>query len=87
MTVRDQLNQELAQAPDAILEEVLSFLRSKKAQPEDREYDSPSQRQSVLERMGGMPGHLLSEGNLSDRDQRRATITEQLQERHQHRQS
>ena len=28
--------------------------------------------------MGGIPQHLLSVGNLSDRDRRRALITEQI---------
>lgn len=86
MTVREQLNQELAQAPDALLEEVLDFLRSKQTQVADRKHDNSPQKQSVLERMGGVPKHLLTNGNLSDRDQRRATIAKHLQERRQHQQ-
>ena len=42
-----------------------------------------SPRKTVLERMGGMPKHLLSVGGLSDRDQRRSIIAERIQDRHQ----
>ncbi|WP_292753339.1 hypothetical protein [Nostoc sp. NMS4] len=35
-------------------------------------------RQSVLERMGGVPKHLLSVGNLSDRDTRREIIASRI---------
>ena len=38
----------------------------------------PSQ-QTVLERMGGMPEYLLSEGDLSDRDRRREIIAARIQ--------
>jgi hypothetical protein len=34
--------------------------------------------QSVLERMGGVPKHLLSVGNLSDRDTRREIIASRI---------
>jgi hypothetical protein len=34
--------------------------------------------QSVLERMGGVPKHLLSVGNLSDRDTRREVIASRI---------
>jgi hypothetical protein len=36
-------------------------------------------QQSVLERMGGVPQHLLSEGNLSDRDRRREILASRIQ--------
>ncbi len=36
-------------------------------------------QQTVLERMGGMPEHLLSEGGLSDRDHRREIIAKRIQ--------
>lgn len=35
--------------------------------------------QSVLERMGGVPKHLLSVGNLSDRQTRREIIASRIQ--------
>lgn len=38
---------------------------------------------TVLQRMGGIPQHLLSVGGLSDRDARRALITARVQARHQ----
>lgn len=40
-------------------------------------------QQTVLERMGGMPQHLLSVGGLSDRDKRREIIVDRIQTRHQ----
>lgn len=40
-------------------------------------------QQTVLERMGGMPEHLLAEGSLSDRDHRRAVIADRIQASHQ----
>ncbi|QQE65956.1 hypothetical protein GFS31_26500 [Leptolyngbya sp. BL0902] len=38
---------------------------------------------TVLQRMGGIPQHLLSVGGLSDRDTRRALIAARIQARHQ----
>jgi hypothetical protein len=40
--------------------------------------------QTVLERMGGMPQHLLSVGGLSDRDCRRQVIAERIRARYDH---
>lgn len=40
-------------------------------------------QKTVLERMGGMPQHLLSVGGLSDRDKRREIIADRIQARHQ----
>ncbi len=40
-------------------------------------------KQSVLERMGGVPKHLLSVGNLSDRDIRREIIASRIRASHQ----
>lgn len=37
-------------------------------------------RQTVLERMGGMPSHVLSVGGLSDRDMRRSVIAERIRD-------
>ena len=39
--------------------------------------------QTVLERMGGMPEHLLAVGGLSDRDNRKAIVDKHIQDRHQ----
>lgn len=41
-------------------------------------------QQTILERMGGMPQHLLSIGNLSDRSIRTELLAERIQARHQH---
>jgi hypothetical protein len=42
-----------------------------------------SPQQTVLERMGGLPQHLLSVGGLSERDTRRQLIRDRIQARHQ----
>ncbi|MEM9818840.1 MAG: hypothetical protein AAF827_20875, partial [Cyanobacteria bacterium P01_D01_bin.6] len=47
-----------------------------------REVVNAEPPQTVLERMGGMPQHLLSIGGLSDRDTRRQIIDEQIRARH-----
>lgn len=43
--------------------------------------EAPPQ-QTVLERMGGMPQHLLSIGGLSDRETRQKLIRDRIQARH-----
>jgi len=40
-------------------------------------------QKTVLERMGGVPGHLISDGNLSDRDSRRETVLDRIKASHQ----
>ena len=47
-----------------------------------REVVNSEPPQTVLERMGGMPQHLLSEGGLSDRDTRRQIMGERIHARH-----
>lgn len=39
---------------------------------------TPEPQETVLQRMGGMPKHLLADGSLSDRDNRRQIINEHL---------
>lgn len=48
----------------------------------DSEQSQPSE-QSILERMGGIPQHLLNVGNLSDRDVWRAVIASRIKQSHQ----
>ena len=47
-----------------------------------REVVNSEPPQTVLERMGGMPQHLLSECGLSDRDTRRQIMGERTLARH-----
>ncbi|WP_392477255.1 hypothetical protein [Nostoc sp. C110] len=88
MTAREQLIQEIGQVSDSLVEEVLDFLlfikdrQDQKNFTSDREKSQPSE-QSILERMGGMPQHLLLDGNLSDRDVRRAIIASRIKQSHQ----
>jgi fructose-bisphosphate aldolase class 1 len=41
-------------------------------------FQSVQPKQSVLERMGGIPQHLVSDGNFSDRDTRREIIVSRI---------
>jgi hypothetical protein len=89
MAARDQLIQELGQVSDSLVEEVLDFLKFIKARQDQQNLASDGDKgqiskQSVLERMGGIPQYLLSVGNLSDRDHRREIIASRIQKSHQH---
>jgi hypothetical protein len=71
MTAREQLIYEMGQVSDAVVEEVLDFLLFIKNRPEQKQLTpngEANQRStpSILDRMGGLPQHLLSASNLSD---------------------
>ncbi|MFN6487705.1 MULTISPECIES: hypothetical protein [unclassified Nostoc] len=88
MTAREQLIQEIEQVSDSLVEEVLNFLlfiKGRQDQKNSTSHDEKNQpgEQSILERMGGVPQHLLSVGNLSDRDVRRAIIASRIKQSHQ----
>ncbi len=88
MTAREQLIQEIEQVSDSLVEEVLDFLLFIKDRQDHKnstyhDEKSQSSEQSILERMGGIPQHLLCVGNLSDRDVRRAVIASRIQQSHQ----
>ncbi|MHC5742269.1 MAG: hypothetical protein ACYTXT_10200 [Nostoc sp.] len=88
MTAREQLIQEIEQVSDSLVEEVLDFLLFIKGRQDQKNSTSHSEQsqpseQSILERMGGIPQHLLSVGNLSDRDVRRAVIASRIKQSHQ----
>lgn len=85
MTAKEQLIQELEQASDVLAEEVLAFLlflKKRQAQKNLIASNEESQlpQSSILDRMGGMPQHLLSVGNLSDRDIRRTVIASRIEQ-------
>jgi hypothetical protein len=85
MTAKEQLIQELEQVSDVLAEEVLDFLLFVKKRQDQKNLiasDKESQlpQPSILERMGGMPQHLLSVGNLSDRDIRRTVIASRIEQ-------
>jgi|GEM_PF-785855 hypothetical protein len=88
MTAREQLIQEIEQVSDSLIEEVLNFLlfiKGRQDQENSTSHGEKSQppEQSILERMGGIPQNLLCDGNLSDRDVRRAVIASRIQQSHQ----
>jgi hypothetical protein len=85
MTAKEQLIQEIEQVSDLLAEEVLNFLLFVKQRQDQKNLiasDEESQlpQPSILDRMGGMPQHLLSVGNLSDRDSRRAVIASRIKQ-------
>lgn len=90
MLAREQLIQEIEHTSESLVEEVLDFLlfiKSRQHQKNLVSSDSTNSNQtnqrshpSVLDRMGGMPQHLLSIGNLSDRETRRALIALRIQQ-------
>lgn len=89
MAAREQLIQEIEQVSDSLVEEVLNFLlfiKSKQVQgnPTSHSEQDQASQPSILDRMGGIPQHLLSVGHLSDRDTRRAVIASRIQKSHQH---
>ncbi len=84
MTPKEKLIQAIERSPDKIVQKLLEVLPELQRQQslEAKETQSDS-RQTVLERMGGVPKHLLSVGDLSDRDRRRALIADRLQQKYQ----
>jgi len=84
MTPRDQLIREIEQVSDALVEEVLNFLLFVKDRHNGNTAsfveENQTSKPSVLDRMGGVPQHLLSVGNLSDRDVRRAVIASRIRQ-------
>lgn len=85
MTAREELIQEIRQASDALVEEllkVLMLLKSRQADVKTDLKDEQVEKQTVLERMGGLPQYLLHAGDLSDRDRRRALLLSRIQQRY-----
>jgi hypothetical protein len=81
MTPKEELIQAIERSPDELVWALLELLRVMRRQPFS-EAMSPVQQETVLERMGGEPKHMLSVGGLSDRDRRRSLIATRLQEKH-----
>ncbi len=83
MTPKEELIQAIERSPDEIVQELLQVLQAlQRQQPLDTGDSQPVRRKTVLERMGGVPKHLLSVGDLSDRDHRRTLISERLQQKY-----
>ena len=74
-----------------ISELLKQVLRVGEASPKENRLSSHRPKQTVLERMGSVPEAVLSANglpdDLSDRDTRKAIITEHIQARHQARHS
>ena len=77
-----QLMREIEQTSEAIASQVLDFLLFLKQRQADANRESQA-KQTILERMGGMPKYMLSDGQLSDRDARRTIIAERIRQRYQ----
>lgn len=79
MTRREQLIQAIDRSPDSLIEELWQILQTFPVLSEPLEYENPP---TILERMGGLPQHLLSNGHLGDRQQRKDAIAQHLKQRH-----
>jgi hypothetical protein len=78
---RQKLNQKISTLTQEQIDLLWQFIETIESQT------SPSQRQTVLERMGGYPKFLLSEReDLSEREIRRQILSERIQQRHGERQ-
>ncbi|MBE9059589.1 hypothetical protein [cf. Phormidesmis sp. LEGE 11477] len=78
---------EILQAEKITVSELLKqVLRVGEASPKENRLNNHRSKQTVLERMGGVPEAVLSASglpdDLSDRDTRKAIITEHVQARH-----
>lgn len=83
MTPKEELIQAIQRTPDEIVRELLELLKALQHQASlEAEELQPANQKTVLERMGGVPKHLLSVGDLSDRDRRRALIATHLQQKY-----
>jgi hypothetical protein len=82
VTPKEELIQAIERSPNFIGRSLLEMLQAIQRQQSLEEEDSQSaNRKTTLERMGGVPKHLLLVGDLSDRDHRRASISERLQQK------
>jgi hypothetical protein len=82
MTPKEELIQAIQRSPHEVVVELLKVLHT--LEPQHKlSTDALEPGQTVLERMGGVPKHLLSDGNLSARDRRRAVILNRLQQKRQ----
>jgi hypothetical protein len=82
MTLKEELIQAIQHFPDDIVRDLLVLLQALQQQSAPVDEGLLAEQLTVLERMGGVPKHLLAVGNLSDRDQRRALITAHLQKKY-----
>ena len=85
-----QLMREIEQTSEAfakhsrrlIASQVLDFLLFLKQRQADSNHEAQA-KQTILERMGGMPKYMLSDGQLSDGDTRRTILSERIRQRYQ----
>ncbi|MBW4647000.1 MAG: hypothetical protein KME23_29135 [Goleter apudmare HA4340-LM2] len=68
MSPKEELIQGIEHLPDAVIKALLELLKT--LQFQQSKTGLPVEQKTVLERMGGEPQHMLSAGNLSDRDRR-----------------
>jgi hypothetical protein len=79
MTRKEQLIQAIDRSPDSLIEELWQILQTLPVLSESLPAETSP---TILERMGGLPQHFLSNGQLSDRQQRKNAIAQHLQQRH-----
>ncbi len=80
MTRKEQLIAAIDRSNDSVIDQLWYIFQ---AMPKE-ELSSPlnePEAQTVLERMGPVPQHFLNNGNLSDRQTRKAVIAQHIQNR------
>jgi hypothetical protein len=82
MTAREELIQAIERSPDDLVQALLEVVKVLQQQCSVETIATVGAK-TVLERMGGEPRHMLSVGDLSDRDRRRDLITMHLQQKYQ----
>ncbi|MEO1633592.1 MAG: hypothetical protein AAFS04_00745 [Cyanobacteria bacterium J06631_9] len=82
MTPREELIGSIESLPDELVKTILALVKVWQRQLVSENAVSDSQKaaesQSVLERMGGEPKHMLAVGELSDREHRQDLISRRL---------
>ncbi len=98
VSLKEELIEKIRQSPDEEISQLASLLKELQQRQleipnilqmlealpkaQSSEASEPDFSKTVLERMGGEPKHTISVGGLSDRDRRRALISNRLQQKH-----
>ncbi len=78
MTRKEQLIAAIDRSNDSVIDQLWYIFQ---AMPKEELSLNEPEAQTVLERMGPVPQHFLNNGNLSDRQTRKAAIAQHIQNR------
>ncbi len=80
MTRKEQLIAAIDRSNDSVIDQLWNAFQSMPHEEISSPLNEP-ETQTILERMGQTPQHFLNNGNLSDRQTRKATIAQHIQNR------